>query len=145
MCGADGDPDSVSATRFANSVDAEAYAKRYLALNPHRGCRLYDSNGTRLSEIRGAATLAQRYTRAHAKRDVWIGAAALAPVPLAFLLDERMGWGLLLGMILATKLVMLGIVKLSDGIAGLMDSKPRSFESPTRHSILVTDDRQIDS
>ena len=126
MCGADGNPDSAPATRFASKEEAEAYANSYVAQHPRRGCRLHDSAGTCIREIRGAATPAQRYTRAQAKRDLWIGVAGLFLSPLAgFLFDEWVGWGLFLGMALATKLAMLGIFKLSDGIAGLLDSKPR--------------------
>jgi hypothetical protein len=125
MCGADGSMDSAPPTRFASKEAADAYANEYVARHPRRGCRMYDSAGTCIGEIRGAATPAQRYTRAQAKRDVCIGVAGFVLIPAGFLFDKWIGWGLFLGMALATKFVMLGIVKLSDGIAGLMESKPR--------------------
>jgi len=125
MCAADGTSESPSPTRFANKQEADAYANRYVAQHPRRGCRLYDSTGERIGDVLGASVPAQRYTRSHAKRDLCIGLACLSVIPIGFLFPRWPGPGLILGMIIATKFVLLGIVKLSEGIAGLMDTKPR--------------------
>jgi len=125
MCGADGDRARVLATKFPTIQDAEAYAKQYVEANPARGCRMYDSAGQRIGDIFGEKCPTHRYTRAQAKRDLFIGLAGFVLVPLGFFLDKWIGWSLFLGMALGTKFVLLGIIKLSEGIAGLMDSKPR--------------------
>ena len=123
MCAADGTSGSAPPVRFANKEEAERYAKQYVEQNPSRGCRLYDSTGTRIGDIFGAAAPVQRYTRAQAKRDLLIGLAGFFVIPIGFLFDQWIGWGLFLGMAIATKFVLLGIIKLSEGIAGLMDTK----------------------
>jgi hypothetical protein len=125
MCGADGDRSRTAATKFATIEDAEAYAKRYVEAHPARGCRMYDSTGQRIRDIMGEKCPRQRYTRAQAKRDLIIGLAGFVLVPLGFFIDKWIGWGLFLGMAVGTKFVLLGIIKLSEGIAGLMESKQR--------------------
>lgn len=125
MCGADGNRAGAVATKFATIQDAQAYAKQYVEANPARGCRMYDSAGHRIGDVFGEHCPAQRYTRAQAKRDLFIGLAGFVLVPLGFFVDKWIGWSLFLGMALGTKFILLGIIKLSEGIAGLMDSKPR--------------------
>ena len=124
MCAADGTRNQASATKFAGQSEAEAYARQYVAEHPGRGCRLYDSTGASLGEIRGLQARAPGYTRRDAKRDLSIGLAAFFLIPVGFLFDKWIGWGLFLGMAIATKFVLLGIVKLSEGIAGILDTKP---------------------
>ena len=126
MCSADGDTSKTAATKFASREDAESYADRYVETNPTRGCRLYDATGNRIGDIVGEKVPKHRYTRSQAKRDLIIGLAGFIVLPLGFMLDKWIGWIIFLGMALGTKFVLLGIIKLSEGIAGLMDSKTHS-------------------
>jgi hypothetical protein len=125
LCKADGTLGATPATKFADADGARAYAQQYVDAHPDRGCRLYDSTGERVEEIRGAAVPAQRYSRKDAKRDLIIGAAGFLLIPIGILIDWWVGWTLFLGMILGTKFVLVGILKLSDSIAALMERDPR--------------------
>jgi hypothetical protein len=124
MCHADGTLGATRATRFPSLEAAQAYAQKYLETHPDRGCRLYDASGNRIDEIRGAAVPARRYTHKDAKRDLVIGGLGFLLIPIGILIDWWVGWSLFLGMILGTKFVLVGIFKLSDAIAGLMDREP---------------------
>ena len=123
MCSAGGNREGAVATKFATVQNAQEYAKQYVKANPARGCRIYDSTGQRIGDITGEECPAERYTRAQAKRDLLIGIAGFVVIPLGFLFDKWVGWGLFLGMAVATKFVMLGIIKMSEGIAGLMETR----------------------
>jgi hypothetical protein len=46
-------------------------------------------------------------------------------MPLGLLFDHWVRWSMFLGMALATKFTMMGILKLSDGLAGLIQTKSR--------------------
>ena len=125
LCDVNGDLDRASATRFGSQQEAETYAQQYVSEHPGRGCRLYDSDGDVVAEIRGKSVPSRQYTRAMAKRDFAIGIAGFVLIPVGFLLDRWVGWGIFLGMALATKFVLLAIMKLSEGLAGLMETKRR--------------------
>lgn len=125
MCRADGTLGPLAATKFSSGNDAETYARKYVEVRPDRGCRLYDDVGRRLGEIRGASAPAHPYSRKDARRDVVIGTLAFLAVPIGILIAKWIGWALFLGMIIGTKFVLLGIFKLADGIAGLMDPESR--------------------
>jgi hypothetical protein len=111
------------AIKFPNMDAAVAYANQYVQENTARGCRLLDASGACVREIAGAKVPAERYTRAAAKRDLLIGLMGFAIIPFGYLVDRWIGWGIFLGMALGTKFVLLGIVKLSDGIARLMEPR----------------------
>ena len=98
MARADGNRADTAATKFATIQDAEANAKRYVQANPARGCRMYDPSGHRIGDILGEKCPVQRYTRAQAKRDLFIGLAGFVLIPLGFLVDKWIGWSLFLGM-----------------------------------------------
>jgi len=121
LCSAEGTFDSASPTVFASIEDAERYARNYVDANPRRGCRLYNVEGDCVAEIRGSAVPFRRYTKANAKRDLFLGIAGFVLVPFGFFLDKWIGWSLFLGMALGTKFVLLGILKTSDGLAGLLE------------------------
>ena len=125
LCNADGSFGTAPPTVFKTLDAAEVYADQYVKANPRRGCRLYDNSGTCIREVAGSAVPERRYTRRAAKRDLCIGLLGFVLIPVGFLVDAWIGWSLFLGMALGTKFVMLGSIKLSDGIAGLMDTKPR--------------------
>jgi hypothetical protein len=112
-----------AAVKFPNLDAAVAYANEYVQANAARGCRLHDATGACVREIAGAKVPTERYTRAAAKRDLLIGLMGFAIIPVGYLVDHWIGWGIFLGMALGTKFVLLGIVKLSDGIAGLMEPR----------------------
>ena len=46
-------------------------------------------------------------------------------IPIGFLIDWWVGWTIFLGMALGTKFVLLGIIKLSEGLAGLTGGSDR--------------------
>ncbi len=123
LCSAEGGFDSAPVTVFPSLEAAEQYAQNYVHANPRRGCRLYNVEGDCISEIRGSAVPFRRYTKANAKRDVYLGIAGFILVPVGFFLDKWIGWSLFLGMALGTKFVLLGILKTSDGIAGLLEHR----------------------
>lgn len=108
-------------SKFPNLDAAVTYANDYVEKNAACGCRLLDASGACIREIVGAKVLAERYTRADAKRDLFIGLMGFAIIPVGYLVDRWIGWGIFLGMALGTKFVLLGIVKLSNGIARLME------------------------
>jgi len=101
-----------------------AYAQEHIAAHPRLGCRWYDNRGTCLGELVGKGAERSGNSRSRAKRDLYIGILAFAVLPLGLLIDRWLGWTLFLGMILGTKFVLVGTMKLADGIAGLLDSKP---------------------
>ena len=125
LCNADGSFGSARPAVFQTVDVADAYARRYVEANPRRGCRIYDAGGACIREIAGSAVPERHYTRAAAKRDLCVGLLGFLLIPVGFLIDAWVGWSLFLGMALGTKFVMLGIIKLSDGLAGLMDTRPR--------------------
>jgi hypothetical protein len=122
MCYPDGRLGGV-AIKFPNLDTAVAYANEYVHRNVARGCRLHDASGACIREIVGAKVPVERYTRAAAKRDLLIGLMGFAIIPVGYLVDHWIGWGIFLGMALGTKFVLLGIVKLSDGIARLTEPR----------------------
>ena len=124
MCAADGG-NSVQPARFATLAEAESYARSYVEANPRRGCRLYDSTGSVTGEFASATARALINPRRDAKRDLCVGLAGLVLIPVGFLFDRWMGWALFLGAALATKFTMVGIVKLSEGIGGLIQTRRR--------------------
>jgi len=124
MCGADGRSAAVPSL-FADLPEAESYAQSYIEANPRRGCRMYDSTGKLVGELASEVARAAENPRRDAKRDLYIGLGGLLMIPLGFLVDRWVGWAIFLGMALGTKLTMLGIMKLSEGIAGLIQTRRR--------------------
>ena len=124
-CDAAGNLGSSPPVKFAGIEEARKYAGEYLEGHPDRGCILYDSAGNRVDELRGAAVPAIRYSRSDARRDLIIGLSGFLLIPIGFLVDEWIGWSLFLGMALGTKFVLLGIIKTTEGLAGLMESRKR--------------------
>jgi hypothetical protein len=125
MCGADGASTPVTPSLFSTLADAEAYASAYIETNPSRGCRLYDSSGVLIGDFASETARAAYNPRRDAKRDLCIGLVGLVLIPLGFLVDRWVGWGLFLGAALGTKFTMLGIMKLSEGIGGLIQTRRR--------------------
>ena len=125
MCGADGASSPADPTVFADLPEAESYARGYIATYPRRACRLYDSAGNLAGEFVSDAARAEENPRRDAKRDLCIGLTGLVLIPLGFLFDKWVGWSLFLGAALGTKFTMVGIVKLSEGIAGLIQTRRR--------------------
>ena len=126
LCGADGSLGATArAVKFGTVEEAVSYAERYVGANGRRGCRIYDQSGDCVREIRGAEVPASRYTRAQAKRDLCIGLMGFLLIPIGFLIDWWIGWTIFLGVALGTKFVLLGIIKLSEGLAGLTGGSDR--------------------
>ena len=44
-------------------------------------------------------------------------------IPIGFVYDKWIGWGMFPGMMISTRLVLVGIVKLSEVIAGIIDTR----------------------
>lgn len=125
-CDAEGRLGSSRAVKFSGTGEAGAYAHQHVEAHPDRGCIFYDFEGNRVGEIRGAATPATRYSRRDAKRDLCIGIGGFLLIPIGFVVDEWIGWSLFLGMALGTKFVLLGIIKTTEGLAGLLETKKQS-------------------
>jgi hypothetical protein len=125
MCGADGELTACGPAVFDSMPDAEVYAQKYVQTNLRRGCRVYDSTGAVVGEYVSSAAKALDNPRRQAKLDLCIGLFGLLLMPLGFLFDHWVRWSMFLGMALATKFTMMGILKLSDGIAGLIQTKSR--------------------
>jgi hypothetical protein len=125
MCSADGEFTASGPAVFDSMPDAEVYAQKYVQTNLRRGCRVYDSTGAIVGEYVSTVAMAEENPRGQAKRDLFIGLLGLLLMPLGLLFDHWVRWSMFLGMALATKFTMMGILKLSDGIAGLIQTKSR--------------------
>jgi hypothetical protein len=126
MCGPSGEFTGFGPSVFGSMQEAEDYAEKYVESNLRRGCRVYDSSGAFIGEFMSAVARAEENPRGQAKRDLCIGLLGLLLIPLGFLFDHWAKWSLFLGMAVATKFTIMGITKLSDGIAGLIQTKSRS-------------------
>jgi len=100
-------------------------ARQYLEANVRRGCRIYDATGSLVGEYMSEAAKAEENPRRQAKRDLCIGLLGFGLIPLGFLFDHWVKWSMFLGMAIGTKFTIMGITKLSDGIAGLIQTRSR--------------------
>jgi hypothetical protein len=125
MCCPDGELGATRPYTFNTLNEAETYALRYLVANPRLGCRVYGSTGALVAEYISELARKEEDPRRQAKRDLCIGLLGFALIPLGFLFDHWAKWSMFLGMAIGTKFTIMGITKLSDGIAGLIQTRSR--------------------
>ena len=125
ICRADGELAASGPAIFDTPRDAESYARQYGEANVRRGCRIYNATGALVGEYMSEAAKAEENPRRQAKRELCIGLLGFALIPLGLLFDHWVKWSMFLGMAIGTKFTIMGITKLSDGIAGLIQTRSR--------------------
>ena len=102
---------------------ATSYCQQKIADNPAIGCRIYDHDGKVVQTFSDDELYQKAHGRPAAKRSVIIGSACLLAGVGGVALDAWLEWRLTFGVLLGARFLWVGSVKLSEGIAGLMDER----------------------
>jgi hypothetical protein len=102
---------------------ATSYCQQKIADTRAMGCRIYDRDGNIVRTFSDAEVYQKNHGRPAAKRSVIIGSACLLAGVGGVALDAWLEWRLTFGVLLGARFLWVGSVKLSEGIAGLMDER----------------------
>ena len=102
---------------------ATLYCRQKIVDIPAVGCRILDRDGKIVQTFSDDEIYRKSHGRPAAKRSVIIGSACLAAGVGGVALDAWLEWRLTFGVLLGARFLWVGSVKLSEGIAGLMDER----------------------
>ncbi len=102
---------------------ATSYCQQKIADTPAMGCRIYNRKGDIVQTFSDAEVYKKNHGRPAAKRSVIIGSACLLAGVGGVALDAWLEWRLTFGVLIGARFLWVGSVKLSEGIAGLMDER----------------------
>jgi len=108
---------------FEGLPAATSYCQQKIAGMPALGCRIYNHDGKIVQTFSDDELYRQSHGRPAARRSVIIGSACLAAGISGVALDAWLEWRLTFGVLLGARFLWVGSVKLSEGIAGLMDER----------------------
>jgi len=117
MCGSD------APLIFEGLPAATSYCQRKIADIPALGCRIYDHDGKVVQTFSDDKLYRKSNGRTAARRSVIVGSACLVAGISGVALDAWLEWRLTFGVLLGARFLWVGSVKLSEGIAGLMDER----------------------
>jgi hypothetical protein len=107
-----------------DGLDAStSYCRQKIADTPTLGCRIYDRDGKIVQTFSDAETYRKNHGRPAFKRNVIIGSACLLAGLSGVALDAWLEWRLTFGVLVGARFLWVGSVKLSEGVAGLMDER----------------------
>jgi hypothetical protein len=108
---------------FEGLPAATSYCQQRIVDIPTLGCRIYDHDGNVVQTFSDDELYHKSHGRPAAKRSVIIGSACLLAGVGGVALDAWLEWRLTFGVLLGARFLWVGSVKLSEGIAGLMDER----------------------
>jgi hypothetical protein len=114
---------------FESLPDAERFCQEQVHANPAQGCRIYDHAGKIVHTLSNDQVYAKHHGRPAAKRSVVVGSLCLLAGAGGVALDAWLEWRLVFGVLLGVRFLWVGTVKVSEGIASLMDERARTLRS----------------
>lgn len=93
---------------------------------PSSFCRIYDHRGSaegRVAEIYSREITERDHSPRAARRKLWNGIAQLTFGILCVLVDWWWGGPVILGVVIGSKFLTSGVVRIVQGAAGLMESR----------------------
>jgi hypothetical protein len=108
---------------FDGLTAAISYCEQKIVDIPALGCRIYGHDGNTVQTFSDDELYRKAHGRPAAKRNLIIGSACLLAGVGGVALDAWLEWRLTFGVLLGARFLWVGSVKLSEGIAGLMDER----------------------
>ncbi|MCU1263419.1 MAG: hypothetical protein JWO80_6304 [Bryobacterales bacterium] len=121
-------PEEETVLLFDNFAEAEAYCRDQVARVPSIFCRIYDRRGTaegEVAEIYPPKIAAKVQGPKAARKKLTNGVLLLLASGLCVLVDWRLGGPVILGVVVGSKFLTSGIMRVVEGFSGLMEHRSK--------------------
>jgi hypothetical protein len=121
-------PEEETVLLFDSLAEAEAYCREQVEKVPSVFCRIYDRRGTAEGEVKAIYSrkiAAKILGPKAARKKLTHGALLLLASGLCVLVDWRLGGPVILGVVVGSKFLTSGIMRVVEGFSGLMDNRAK--------------------
>jgi hypothetical protein len=121
-------PEEETVLVFDSLDEARAYCREHVEKNPSLFCRLYDRRGTAEGELEAVyarAVAEKTLGPAAARKKLGMGALLLVVSGACVFVDWRLGGPVIIGVLVGSKFLTSGIMRVVEGLSGLMDSRAK--------------------